>query len=131
MLMDQNTPPSEGGVFVEFFGLPVTVSRAPAGLIHRSGAPVMLGICRRQPDGRYVVSAEGPFTAAQMGRDDVEITQFLQNRIEAVVRAEPGQWLWMYKRWKYVPDLALMASYPYYARPLSPQEMRAGSEKQP
>lgn len=131
LLMDQNTPPREGGVFVNFFGLPVAVSRAPAGLIRRSGAPVMLGVCRRRPRGQYVVSAEGPFTVGQMGQSDEAITQFLQDRMEAVVRAEPGQWLWMYKRWKYVPDLALRQRYPYYARPLCAREWRVGGEKDP
>jgi KDO2-lipid IV(A) lauroyltransferase len=30
-------------------------------------------------------------------------TQTLQTRLEEVIRADPGQWLWIHRRWKTRP----------------------------
>ncbi len=47
---------------------------------------------------------------------DSDITQTLSCITEDVIRKHPDKWLWMYKRWKYIPTGAAQDSYPFYAR---------------
>ncbi|OVE77827.1 hypothetical protein BVX99_01560, partial [bacterium F16] len=48
LLIDQNTPPKQGGVFVDFFGLPITVSRAPLTFARKCNAEILMGRSIRQ-----------------------------------------------------------------------------------
>ena len=45
-----------------------------------------------------------------------ETTERCAQAIEAEVRARPELWLWMYKRWKYIPEGEEPDRYPFYAR---------------
>lgn len=120
ILLDQNTLPAEGGIFVPFFGLPVPVSAAGAMLGLKTGALFFFGFCLAQPDGRYNCISTGNFTPPS---DDSpaaveQVTRRIAAELEQVVRAYPGQWLWMYKRWKYVAPGQDRGRYPFYAKPL-------------
>ena len=120
ILLDQNTLPSEGGVFVPFFGLPVPVSAAGALLGLKTNALFFFGFCLAQPDGRYRCISSGSFMPPA-GHDPAAVEQLTRRiaaELEQVVRAYPGQWLWSYKRWKYVAPGADRARYPFYAKPL-------------
>ncbi|TAN36500.1 MAG: hypothetical protein EPN23_08405 [Verrucomicrobia bacterium] len=120
ILLDQNTLPSEGGVWVPFFGLSVPVSAAGAMLGLKTGALFFFGFCLAQPDGRYRCISSGSFTPPA-GDDSAAIEQLTRRiaaELEQVVRAHPGQWLWSYKRWKYVAPGTARAPYPFYAKPL-------------
>ncbi|MCX7007258.1 MAG: lysophospholipid acyltransferase family protein, partial [Kiritimatiellaeota bacterium] len=124
LLLDQNTLPEEGGQFVEFFGVPVPVSAAGSVLGLKTGALFFFGFCLPQPDGRYRMLSTGAFTPDPIppGGDEAATVAALTQRtaamIEQVVRAHPGQWLWMYKRWKFIAPGTDPARYPYYAKPL-------------
>ncbi len=122
LLLDQNTKPVEGGVFVRFFGRDVPISTAAAVLALRTGARILLGACLPGPDGRYVATMPytllpGDFPPA----DDPEAARALTARIAALmedaVRRHPGHWLWTYKRWKHVPPGGRREEYPFYAKP--------------
>ena len=54
-MLDQNTSEREGGIVVDFLGLPMPVSSAPAALAYRTGTTIMLGFCLPEPGGRYLV----------------------------------------------------------------------------
>jgi len=116
LLMDQNTPPSEGGVFVDFFGLPVPISKAVAALSTRSEARVVCSFCVPEEDGTYTAYALPPLQTNGKGRSAEEITQAVARTIESEIRKRPGFWLWAYKRWKYVPEGTPLEQYPFYAR---------------
>jgi KDO2-lipid IV(A) lauroyltransferase len=124
LLLDQNTLPSEGGQFVDFFGVPVPVSAAGSVLGLKTGAVFFFGFCLPQPGGRYRMVATGAFTPDPIppNGDEAAVVAALTQRtaamIERAVRAYPGQWLWTYKRWKFIPPGADPARYPYYAKPL-------------
>lgn len=122
-LMDQNTLPEEGGQFVEFFGLPVPVSGAAEMLAQRTGAPVVFAYSSMDGKGNYTVHCLPPLFP---GADRCEITQRTTGMLEARISRSPGSWLWMYKRWKFVPPGADGSRYPYYARPLSENKQREG-----
>ena len=78
---------------VPFFGrpapTPITIERLAA----LSGASILLAWSTRQPDGRHLIRAE-PVTACA-GR----LLEPLTQRIEALVRTAPVQWVWQHRRW--------------------------------
>ena len=121
LLLDQNTKPSEGGTFVDFFGVPVTVSQAAAFLAARTGAAIYLGFCVPQPDGSYIVHA--PAGRVAPGLDEKAMTTRITEVIEDTIREHPGMWLWSYKRWKLIPDGDDATRFPFYARTLRPDDL--------
>lgn len=121
LLLDQNTPPADGGVFVDFFGLPVPVSDAAAALALKTGTPILFGFCIPGKDGTYHVhSAPVILPTDALGEDAHEravwITRRIADTIEKAIRQHPGAWLWMYRRWRYIPDGVDPARYPFYAK---------------
>jgi KDO2-lipid IV(A) lauroyltransferase len=117
VLLDQNTHPRDGGIFVPFFGRPVPVSRVPAALAIRTGAPVTFCFCVPDRRGAYTIYGRGPSEPSRLGVDEETVTRSILAAIEAEVRQNPQFWLWMYKRWKLIPDGESADGYPYYARP--------------
>jgi len=119
LLMDQNTRIREGGAYVDFFGLPVTVTRAPAVLARRLGMAVYAGACVRRDDGFHIVTESLPLEVEAYANEQ-ELLQAIMAANEALIRRFPEQYVWTYRRWRYVPpDLpeAQQRRYPSYARP--------------
>lgn len=122
LLLDQNTKPSEGGIFVDFFGLPIPMSTSAAILSLRTGVPIVPLFCMARPDGTYLVYALPTIKNESEGKDRDETLRFLTARIAAIFQQEiekhPEQWMWMYKRWKHIMPGRSADDYPYYAKPL-------------
>ena len=127
LLMDQNTLPRDGGEFVDLFGRPVPISKAAAGLASHTGAPVVFTYCVADADGTYTAHALPPVHARGERGAGRDLTQTIAQMLESVVRKHPGQWLWMYKRWKYIPQNETPDRYPFYARRLE-AEIKGGDE---
>ena len=124
VVMDQNTKPSDGGIFVNFFGLPVPVTTTPAALSIRVGAEVLIGVCIADERGRYHVPApSGIKVMPEM--DESTLTATMTGEMEALVRAHPEHWLWMYKRWKYIAPWRAAEEYPFYAKQISQKDRAA------
>lgn len=120
-LMDQNTLPREGGVWVNFYGQPVPVASATAALSLMTGAELVFGFCLPKKDGSYFIripsSIPAPLNAnARDEATQIELTQAIMGKIEEAIRETPGAWLWAYKRWKYIPQGTDPAPYPFYAK---------------
>ena len=101
IVIDQNTAEKEG-VLVDFFGKPARTTPVAA-LLARRGVPVLPSLSRRLPDGRHLVVffPELPFEKTGDVEADIKRHLTLQNQvIEAWVRQEPSQWLWLHRRWK-------------------------------
>lgn len=122
LLLDQNTKPEEGGLFVNFFGLSIPMSTAAAVLSERTDAPVIPIFCRANVNGSYTI-----YSLPSLKRVDLApagsniihtITQAIAALFEQEIRAHPEQWLWMYKRWKYIDPDWPAAAYPFYSKPL-------------
>jgi KDO2-lipid IV(A) lauroyltransferase len=131
MLMDQNTRLGEGGMFADFFGLPVATTRAPAALARRLELPVVVAACVREEGRLRVRSVRLPRPVSGYSNDS-ELTQALMAANEELIRAYPEQYAWMYRRWRYMPATAppeVQARYPFYAKPCPVQEpeRRTGS----
>jgi KDO2-lipid IV(A) lauroyltransferase len=101
IVIDQNTADQEG-VLVDFFGQPARTTPVAA-LLARRGVPVLPSLSRRLPDGRHLVVLfpELPFEKTGDVEADIRRHLTLQSQIiEAWVRQEPSQWLWLHRRWK-------------------------------
>ncbi|MDD5678934.1 MAG: lysophospholipid acyltransferase family protein [Kiritimatiellae bacterium] len=122
LLLDQNTKPDEGGLFVNFFGLSIPMSTAAAVLSERTDAPVLPVFCRANANGSYLIYSLPSLKNAELAqvRPNIihTITQTIAMLFEQEIRAHPEQWLWMYKRWKYIDPNWPAAAYPFYAKPL-------------
>jgi KDO2-lipid IV(A) lauroyltransferase len=119
-VLDQNTSEREGGIVVDFLGLPMPVSSAPAALAYRTGTEIMFGFCLPEPGGRYRITVTDrimppPFDKEadheQAARD---LTQRIQEVISDQIRRHPQYWLWSYKHWRRVPGQRYPDHYPRY-----------------
>lgn len=106
ILADVNAHPREG-VFVPFFGIPACTSAGVAMLAKRTNAIIVPLCCvweasekkYRVINGRIIEPAD----TRNPQRDILETTAAFTAEIENFVRAYPGQWLWIHKRWKTRP----------------------------
>ncbi len=127
LLLDQNTRLSEGGDWVPFFGLPVPVSGIVELLARRTGSPAIAVYAHLQADGSYLCEA-GPLLHAADYPESGSLTAALMRDLESRIRQKPGQWLWMYKRWKYIHPEFAAERYPFYAHPAAP-ELKSGGNR--
>ena len=119
LLLDQNTKQSDGGVFMDFFGLPALVSPAGASLARRTRSEILLGFCLPRPDGTYLAEFPRTIDSAALPGEDMKTAVDRLNReilaaIEERIRLHPGMWLWMYKRWKHRKPGTPRDRYPDY-----------------
>ncbi|MFC1498699.1 lysophospholipid acyltransferase family protein [Verrucomicrobiota bacterium] len=116
LLLDQNTLPEEGGEFVDFFGLPAPMSKAVALLHERTAADMVFLFCIADNDGCYKTYAQQIISKSEPDVGSNVITQAVASVMEENISNHPGKWLWMYKRWKFVPKGAPKDKYPFYAK---------------
>lgn len=116
-LNDQNTPIVEGGVFVDFFGLPVPTSRGPAKFALKMQCPIMNVSLIRQPDDTYRYLTQ---RIDYEGLDEIDLTQKILKVNEENFVKYPEQYLWFYKRFLYIPQNiseVKKQKFPFYATP--------------
>jgi len=119
LVTDQNTLPEEGGIFVNLFSLPVPASKAGPALSRRMGAPLVFAYCVAEADGRYTAYAFEPVRIDQSMSDE-EAAAVVARMMESAIEKHPEQWLWSYKRWKFISPGADADRFPFYARPYVP-----------
>ena len=104
-LADQDAGPR--GLFVDFFGRPASTHKAIALLAIEHHAPVLVGYARRVGPGfRYEVGCEDiimPEEWKGTPNDARMLTQRYTDALEAIVRRDPQQYLWLHRRWKHQP----------------------------
>lgn len=100
VLIDQNVT-ADRGVFVDFFGRKACVDAGFARLAHRTGAAVIPGFALWDAAlQRHVLKFYPP---VPMTGDALADTQAVHTVLEQAIRAHPGQWLWIHRRWKTRP----------------------------
>jgi KDO2-lipid IV(A) lauroyltransferase len=102
IVIDQNTAAAEG-LLVDFFGHPARTTPIAALLARARGVPVLAGLSRRLPGGRHLLVFSPAIPMVKSGSAQADLIRHLelQNRaVEAWIRAEPAQWLWLHRRWK-------------------------------
>ena len=115
-LVDQNTKESEGGIWVDYFGLPVPVTPAPAALAAKTGSEIFIGFCAPLSGGRYRVYVTETIQPPENPDEETTrlLTQQILSAIEREVSKHPEHWLWMYKRWKAIHPDDDRSRYPRY-----------------
>jgi KDO2-lipid IV(A) lauroyltransferase len=101
ILADQS--PRENAVPVTFFGQPCWATIAPVMAALRGKVAVHPVSMMRDADGGYTIDMYPALEIQKTGdflRDLVDNTQRCQDALEAMIRKNPGQWLWMHRRWK-------------------------------
>ncbi len=103
-MLDQNMTRVEG-VFVDFLGRPACTTPGLAHLAAAARAPVVPIFAGRRPGGRHVLRVlpaldPPPDRAAETLR---AATQEYTRIIEDHIRAFPGEWIWIHRRWRTVP----------------------------
>jgi len=104
MLMDQKM---NDGIPARFFGEQVMTAPALAVLALRLRCPVIPGYVERLGPARFRIVVEPPLAlpATGVGRTDVTaLTQMVNDRLEAWIRARPESWLWLHRRWPLDPS---------------------------
>jgi KDO2-lipid IV(A) lauroyltransferase len=100
ILIDQNVTPDRG-IFIDFFGRPACVDSAFARIAARTGAAVIPGYALwSEEESRYILHFDPP---VPMTGDVQADTQAVHARLEAAIRRNPDQWLWIHRRWKTRP----------------------------
>lgn len=91
------------GLSIPFFGHPAKTNPALGKLARRFDCDVYASRAVRLPGGRIRLELKGPIELPRDGAGavDVEATMVKVNEIvEGWVRENPGQWLWMHRRWR-------------------------------
>lgn len=105
LLADQNG--GQRGAFAPFCGISASTVKGPAALALKTGAPIMLSICKRLSPGRFRFIVKPPLDMEGLPANREEAVVEVLTRINAVyeevLRDEPSQWLWGHKRWKTRP----------------------------
>lgn len=104
LLIDQDTDVE--GAFVNFMGRPAWTPTAAASMAIRFKAPVVFGFARRNRDNSHTVTIEGPLDLIRSGNDEQDIivnTALFTRTIEERIMQDPGQWVWMHRRWRKQP----------------------------
>lgn len=100
LLADQKL--NSGGIPSPLFGKPAMTAPASARLALKYNMPVIPLEVERLNGARFRVTARVPLDF-QPGGDTTADTQALTDRInlelERMIRAQPGQWLWLHRRW--------------------------------
>jgi KDO2-lipid IV(A) lauroyltransferase len=94
------------GSFAPFFGQDVSTHTIGTLLARKAGSAICYGVPLRKGARAYRMKIER-LADAPAAMNEAQATAFLLNefnaRLEADVRAYPGQWLWMHKRWRSKP----------------------------
>src|SRR5581483_6104245 len=104
-IADQNA--GSKGIFVDFFGRKASTYKSIGLLAMRYEVPVVIGYARRLDDRfRFRVATQDIIWPEDWQSQDDPlryITQRYTKAIEDIVRADPGQYLWVHRRWKSRP----------------------------
>jgi len=128
LFIDVNARRGRGGIWLDFFGVPVYQSVAAAELAIRSNGKIVCSLPSNEPGGRVRVQFLALIDAADTIATDHEgrvreLSEKTLRVYEAYIREHPDQWLWTYKRWKRRP-CPERGKYPFYSKyyPETPAE---------
>lgn len=120
-VLDQNTSEADGGIWVDFLGMPTPVSSAPAHLAYRTGTDIIFAFSEPVKGGTYEahtgqVIPPPPFNKADDQKVIVhDLTQQIMDVVSAQIKSHPESWLWSYKHWKNMKPGTNPSIYPDYS----------------
>ncbi len=88
---------SRDGAVIDFMGKPAPTSLSAAEMALKYDALLLTYFAIRQPNGLdFEIVLEGPIAPTEPETMMTEATA----RLEAQIKAHPGQWFWFHRRWK-------------------------------
>ena len=94
ILVDQRTT---GAPVLDFLGQPAETVTVASDLALKTGARLIPAVAVRDRAARtFHVTMETPIT----GAESLSMTQAVNDRIGAWIKAEPAQWFWFHRRWR-------------------------------
>ena len=117
LMVDVNGRRGRGGVWLDFFGLPVFNGSAAAELALRTGAAIVFGAGHPLPGGRIRITMRH-VEFAPAGNREVDVKALSQKFVDCcrdLILEDPAPWLWTYKRWKRRPTEE-QGRFPFYSR---------------
>jgi Kdo2-lipid IVA lauroyltransferase/acyltransferase len=105
ILPDQDVDSVEG-IFVDFFGKPAYTPTGPASLARAARTALVPCFMIRQGKGHRLEICD-PIEVDREGDKDQALrkaTESWTRVLERYIRAYPGQWVWMHRRWKTQPS---------------------------
>jgi KDO2-lipid IV(A) lauroyltransferase len=109
IVIDQNFG-EDARVFVPYFDRPAATTPVLGSLATRLKVPVLPVFSYPEDGGRYRIVYGPPLDlpdTGDPGADALETTARATARIEKAVRACPGAWFWMHRRWRTQPESGL------------------------
>ncbi len=100
------------GVFVPFFGRSTSTPKGAAQMSRRWGVPFHPAFGQRLADGRHRLVVHPPVDVPAHVPEDQAVRQMMARfnaLLEAAIRTDPGQYLWLHRRWK-TPEPASSAT---------------------
>jgi KDO2-lipid IV(A) lauroyltransferase len=101
-MADQAPNRDRGVVIADFLGAPAAHDLSFALLATRCRAPLALVLAERLPDGVHKLHV--PLIIEPSARPSraaaVEACLQVNRALERFLRAQPGQWLWLHRRWR-------------------------------
>lgn len=95
------------GIFVDFFGTKASTYRSIALLAMRKKVPIVVGCARRKSDRfEYEIDVQdiiGPDDWSDREDQVLYITERFTAALEKMILVDPGQYLWLHRRWKSKP----------------------------
>jgi KDO2-lipid IV(A) lauroyltransferase len=95
------------GCWVDFLGRPASCHKAVALFTLVSGAPLLVCFGRREGAPLHMEIGVAAIADPRLGGDELAgvkpLTQWYNRALEQVIRADPDQYWWLHKRWKFPP----------------------------
>ena len=91
------------GVVVNFFGRPCLANPLLAKLARHHDCPVHGTRVVRRPNGHFMLELTPPLDLPRDAKGQIDVKgamQAMTDVVESWVRENPGQWLWMHRRWR-------------------------------
>ena len=106
VLIDQDTKVK--GTFVDFYGKPAYTPVGAAMLALDADAEVIPVIYKKKEDDTYQFITGEAFKLYKSGDRERDLhvnTETFHKWIEARIKEDPTQWVWMHERWKTTPEI--------------------------
>lgn len=99
MLVDQKL---NDGIEAPFMGHGAMTAPTPARLALKFGVPLVPVSIEREPGPNFTITIHDPIEFTPTGNiddDTIALTGHVNDAIGSMIRANPGQWLWLHRRW--------------------------------
>lgn len=100
IILPDHVPHDNGGLFAPFFGIRVWSGILTSRLIQKTGCEVLMMSCLRRPGADGFEVTFDPFDTAVYDKDLETAVTALNEGIADLIRRNPAQYQWTYKRFK-------------------------------